>query len=315
MRRTCTGLALVATVGVGGLQQPSYGATGYVVTLLPSLGGATVAYDISPSGRWVTGYSEQSSTSRAFRWSRATGSEWLALPAGTAHSDAFAVGDDGTVIGWASGCLPTCVSYAVRWRLGAPPEVLGSGAAHALSPDGAVVGGESVTATVWRSGAVEEKAEPGAVWDLADDGTAVGTARAADGTDRPALWPPGSRSAQLLPTGGVWGFASAVVGGTVAGWAGSRAAVWRDGRLTTLATPSPARNQPATSTARDLNASGVVVGDANGRAARWTSGAYVDLNTLLPRRSGAVLLRAHAVSTAGDVVGWARQGAFLLTRS
>ena len=292
----------------------------YTVSVL-ALGGFTQAYDISPNGRWVVGYSEQNGVSRAFRWS-AAGTQWLALPPGAGHSDAFEVGDDGTVVGWASGCpQAVCFSAAVRWSPTGEPTVLGSGAAYALSRNGRLVGGGDTTAVIWSGAGAEAKAESGAVWAVADDGAAAGTAHAADGSDRPAWWP-ASGAAQLLPLppGVTTGFASAMAGRTVVGYTGATVAVWQDGLLTPrLPTPPGAKGQPPTSSGRDVSAAGVVVGDANGRAARWSGGAYTDLNTVLPRKSSVLLVRANGISDDGSIVGWAKSNgasvAFVLRRT
>ena len=65
---------------------------------LPGIGRSSVAYEVSPNGNTVVGYSSSSAGSQAFRWTESAGMVGLGILPGYASSDARGVSDDGDVV-------------------------------------------------------------------------------------------------------------------------------------------------------------------------------------------------------------------------
>ena len=294
----------VLAVPAGTAAPASPPASSSRIVELATTAGASGANDVSPNGRYVTGFVETSDRMRrAALWT----ADGTALPLATppdVQTDGFAVNDDGMVAGWWSGCASgSCDERAVVWsRTGAVVRSIDGAHALYISADGSTIAGWSVAgAAVW-SGDLWVSAAGREIYDLNAGGLAVGHAGTGDTSSVPASWQlPATTPAPLpLPAGMTYGVASAVDdSGTIVGMAGSRAVVWRNGAVTVLAGLG---RKVANGRANDVRGD-VIVGDLGGRAVRWTAGVATDLNAVLPRRSGWSLQSAGGLAADGTVVG------------
>ncbi len=92
------------SVGIASLtlaSLPAHSAPAYRLTDLGVLDGysQSFSYGLSDSGKFLSGWLQEGSTTRAFRWSAATGMELLTLGNGVSASRAFGVNDSGVVAG------------------------------------------------------------------------------------------------------------------------------------------------------------------------------------------------------------------------
>jgi probable HAF family extracellular repeat protein len=238
----------------------------------------------------------------------------VVLPTLWGYSEARAVTDDGTVVGFSM--IEDGVARPVRWTDGMVTDLgtLGGaeGAALDINARGEIVGWAEVAsgeshAFLWSDGQMVDLSPFGG-WSAANgispSGRVVGVVVDGTGIEHAAFWEDGAQTL-LASLGGAASSAEGVnSAGTVVGWASlpdgrRRAVMWADGIPVELGTLGGAE-----SFARAITSSGIVVGmsetpDGSNHAFRWSHGVMLDLGVA----NGGDLSDAWGVSSSGVVVG------------
>lgn len=242
---------------------------------------------------------EDSATSRPGRgqlWNNGAIDDMVDLGAAypDSRSAAYDIGNDGTVVGYAS-FSPYFFYRPMTWKDGAVTWLAGDG--------------RSILDPVATAHAIN------------DTGHVVGRMRATDGQMVPFLWD--GQSTQVLEH---WNISNggAAMGinnqGTIVGWNYPNAVVWKQGQriiLPTLLSDPTARWMDAR--AYDVNDSEVIVGasgarnavyDPYSRAVVWFRGAVYELNSVFdtPTQKGDAV--ALAINKSGLIVGVSRRFAW-----
>lgn len=241
-------------------------------------------------------------SAHAADWYRA---QVIASPTGAGFVDAFALNDDGWVVGYGNF---SGNNEAFLWRDGVS-QALGQlpngsyGGAYGVNQGGQVVGSSGSKAAIWQQGSIQ--ALPGNAtysngYAINNAGTIVGSA-----DSRAVIWQNGQM--QNLPTLSSLSSSIAldisetgfVVGSGYTSQYTSNAWRWQGGQLEQLSHGS-ARGAGATSVNDQGSAAGFIeLGGNVDQAARWDG----DTLTALDQLDGVRSARAYGINNAGLVVG------------
>lgn len=273
-----------------------------------------------------------SNSGQAFRWSAATGPEYID-PSPQPNSHAFAINEKGHVAGSAivGTDFPTGFLWTPQSGLRSIGTLGGRSDAKALNESGVVVGysGTNPDGTNSASLAIRWTAAEGMraisaypspasqANDVNEAGHIVGAAAfSPKGLERAFLWTPGAGLRDLGTGTGTGSDATRindqglVIGGLTggAGYARRGFAWTKEHGMVEIGAGS------SNSTANDVNAHGQVVGQIDSRAYVWTrAGGIVDLNTRLSNAPpDLVLQEARVISDNGSIAVMSNAGLVLL---
>jgi probable HAF family extracellular repeat protein len=268
-------------------------ADGGMVDLGSPCSGNSRAFDINNHGR-VAGNAD-CQTPRGFFWENGQFT-LLELADGGTTNGAYAINDDGDVVGWANATAPgghtLYSSNAALWKRGGAlefviePNFTGGGTAKGINAHGQIIGYTNTMNSVY--------------------------------TVSPFLWENGQRQPLTVTQNIVFGPERYATGindsGQVVGWnlksrnpLTQEAWFWENNQGRVLGDGAPAA----------LNARGEAVGRSGGRAQRWRNGHRSDLNDEIDPALGWVLREAQDINSVGQIVGAGllngKTRAFLLT--
>jgi probable HAF family extracellular repeat protein len=323
----------------------------YTITDLGTLGGESVATDISNQGQ-VVGYSRMSGSgyeipTHAFIWSGGTMTDLMTL--GGQRSYAYSINGAGVVVGY---------SYPPDSSKGGAFLAFLGGESVSMQNLGTLLGGSLSKAyginnagqitgfsDTLSNGNVYDRAflwQNGVMWDIGtlgglysygmsinDSGQVVGYSENANGQYHAFLWANGSMT-DLGTLGGSDSYANRinntgqVAGQSITGKGEYHAFLFgNDGMvdLGTLVGGSESEALGINDFGQVVGSSGVLVnGEARGHAFIWESfQGMQDLNNLIPTDSGWELVRASGINNNGQIAGWGyingveTKRAFLLT--
>lgn len=292
-----------------------------IITFIGTLGGAeSRALGINALGHVVGYASLENGKQHAFLWD-GSGLRDLGLLAGANESVAYAINDNGQIVG-VSGGLGEVTPRAFRWQNGTLTDI-GAFTPRAINKSGDVVGTLPVKrngldwfehACLWRNGTLIDLGTLGGnnsyAYAINEAGVVTGVSQIQDDLrTRAFLWS-GSTLSDLGALGGHNSQALALSNtNQVAGVSDTASGAPHSTLFTLDATGGVAKRtdlgtlDSSYSYAYALNGKGQTVG-TNGHAVLWQNGAALDLNSLLPANGDWVLQNATAINDSGQIAGW-----------
>jgi uncharacterized protein (TIGR03437 family) len=317
------GLLLALSAALLGWRQPLAQAAiqaDDIITFIGTLGGVeSRALGINALGHVVGYASLENGKHHAFLWD-GSGLRDLGVLAGANESVAYAINDNGQIVG-VSSSLGEVTPRAFRWQNGTLTDI-GTFSPRAINKTGDVVGTLPVKrngldwfehACLWRNGTLTNLGTLGGnnsyAYAINDAGWVAGVSQIQDNLrTRAFLWT-GNALNDLGALGGNDSQALALSNTNQVAGVSDTANGAPHSTLFTLNAMGGVTNRmdlgaldSSYSYAYAMNGKGQTVG-TNGHALLWQSGAALDLNALLPANGDWVLQNATAINDSGQIAG------------